>query len=98
MAEKFVDQEPGLSQFLMDMKLRYCLLPAETPAVGMMPVSCGAWPMLLMICLEMPALHTGEPEYLLATTPSGTATVFDRAPSWLRNKALYRHCLLGMPQ
>jgi hypothetical protein len=34
----------------------------------------------------------------LATTPSGTAIVFDSEPSWLRNSALYRHCLPGMPQ
>ena len=54
--------------------------------------------MLLMICLEMPGRQTGEPEYLLPTTPSGTATVFDREPSWLRNSVLYRHCLPGMPQ
>ena len=64
----------------------------------MMPVSSGACPMLLMICLEMPGRHTGDPEYRLPTTPSGTATVFDSDPSWLRNSALYRHCLPGMPQ
>jgi hypothetical protein len=87
-AEKFVDHEPGLFQSLMDMKLRYWFRPTATPAVGMMPVSSGACPMLLMICLEMPARHTGEPEYLLPTTPSGTATVFESAPSWLRNSAL----------
>jgi hypothetical protein len=47
------------------------------PAVGMMPVSCGACPMVLTICLEMPGRHTGEPEYLLETAPLGTATVLD---------------------
>ena len=51
--------------------------------------------MVLMICLEMPGRHTGEPEYLLATTPLGTATVLDSERSWLRNSALYRHCLTG---
>ncbi len=64
----------------------------------MMPVSCGARPMVLMICFEMPWRHTGEPEYLLPTVPSGTATVFDSDPSWLRNNTLYRHCLPGMLQ
>ena len=64
-AEKFVVQRPSLSQFLMDMKLTYWVLPTEMPAVGMIPFSVGAHLMLLMICLERPGAHTGEPEYLL---------------------------------
>src|SRR4051812_35402699 len=82
----------------MDMKFRYWFRPTATPAVGMMPVSCEAFPMVLTICLEMPGRHTGEPEYLLATTPLGTATVLASDRSWLRNSALYRHCLPGIPQ
>ena len=59
----------------MDMKLTYWVFPTEMPAVGMIPVSFGAHLMLLMICLEMPTLHTGEPEYLSDGTPSGTGSV-----------------------
>src|ERR1700682_2605823 len=91
-AEKFVVHPPGLSHCLMDMKLTYWVLPTEMPAVGMIPVSVGASLMLLMICLERPGAHTGEPEYLLETTPFGTLVVWDRARSWLRNSVLYRHC------
>ncbi len=54
----------------------------------MMPVSSGAALMLLMICLEMPGRHTGEPEYRLPTTPSGTATVLASERSWVRNSVL----------
>jgi hypothetical protein len=64
-AEKFVVHRPSLSQFLMDMKLTNWVLPTEIPAVGMIPFSVGAQLMLLMICLERPGPHTGEPEYLL---------------------------------
>jgi hypothetical protein len=39
------------------------------------------------------AAHSGEPEYLLFTTPFGMLTVFDRARSFVRNIVLYRHCL-----
>src|SRR5215208_1678652 len=91
-AEKFVVHEPLASQLLIDMKLRYWAPPAEMPAVGMMPVSAGAQLVLLTICLETPGAQSGEPEYLLETTPFGTLIVLARAPSWLRNSMLYRHC------
>jgi hypothetical protein len=68
------------------------------PAVGMIPVSVGATLMLLMICLERPGAHTGEPEYLLETTPFGTLIVLARARSWVLNSVLYRHCLPGTLQ
>src|SRR3954451_14144480 len=71
-AEKFVVHAPLASQLLIDMKLRYWARPAAMPAVGMMPVSDGAHLVLLMICLERPAAHNGEPD---------TATVLDREPS-----------------
>ena len=64
----------------------------------MMPVSSGAALMLLTTCLAMPGRHTGEPEYLLPTAPSGTAIVLDNAPSVLRISVLYRHCLPGIWQ
>ena len=76
----------------MDMTLTYWVLPTEMPAVGMIPFSVGAHLMLLMICLERPGAHTGEPEYLLETAPFGTEIVLAREPSWLRNNVLYRHC------
>ena len=92
-AEKFVVHEPGLSQLLIDMKLMYCVVPTAIPDVGMMPVSDGANLMLLMTCLDSAGAHSGEPEYLLFTTPFGMLTVFDRARSLVRNIVLYRHCL-----
>jgi hypothetical protein len=98
MAEKFVVHAPLASQLLMDMKLRYWAPPAEMPAVGMMPVSDGAHLVLLMICLERPGAHSGEPEYWLSTTPFGTLMVLERAPSWLRISVLYRHCWPRTPQ
>lgn len=64
----------------------------------MMPFSVAAHFVLLMICLEIPGAHTGEPENLLRGTPFGTAMVFDKAPSWLRNNTLYRHCWPRTPQ
>ena len=41
--------------------------------------------MLLMICFESAGAHSGEPEYLLLTTPFGMLTVLDSARSWVRN-------------
>ncbi len=70
----------------------YWVLPAAIPAVGMIPVSVGAHLVLLMICLERPGAHSGEPEYWLETTPLGTLMVLANAPSWVRNNVLYRHC------
>jgi hypothetical protein len=41
-AEKSVDHCPGLPHWLTDMKLTYCLLPIEIPAVGMTVTSVAA--------------------------------------------------------
>src|SRR5215475_8959860 len=67
--EKLVDHSPSRPQFLMDMKLMYCVLPMDIPDVGMSPVSSGARWMELTSCLDRPDDHTGEPEYLSLGTP-----------------------------
>jgi hypothetical protein len=91
-AEKFVVQRPSLSQLRIDMRFITWVLPIATPAVGMMPRSVDAHFGLLTTCLAMPDGQIGAPEYRLDRPALGTATVFDKAPSWLRNRVLYRHC------
>src|ERR1700722_12900396 len=48
----------------MDMKLMTWVPPREIPDVGISPVSLGATLGVLMICLDSPDCHAGEPEYL----------------------------------
>jgi hypothetical protein len=91
-AEKFVRQSPSRTQSLMDMKFMSCVFPMDIPAVGMIPVSCGAFFMVLMICLESPDGYDGEPAYLSLGEPGATWIPFDRSWSELRNSVLYRHC------
>ena len=58
----------------------------------MSPVSLGATLGVLMICLDIPDCHAGEPEYLSEAEPGVMWTPLDRSWSELRNSVLYRHC------
>ncbi len=82
----------------MDMKLTNWVLPTETAAVGMIPVSDGAFLIVLMICLERLGPNSGEPEYRSFTTPGATLIPLFRSRSWLRNNVLYRHWWPCTPQ
>ena len=64
-AEKFVDHCPGAPHLLTDMKLTYCVVPTEIPAVGMTVTSVTARFRLAITWREKSGLGrsrtTGEP-------------------------------------